>query len=114
MKKRSKVKYVVLQEYIPASEQKAIKRAVRTVLPSVPAPKAFIERLSQDLIIEARRRHHADPNHTLRTYGLVGGGALSVAGGFLIWLLLKKQREQTPLTVGLSKPQNQPVSIGQA
>ena len=113
MKKRSKVKYVVLQEYIPASEQKAIKRAVRAILPRVKAPQAFIERLSQDLMVEAQRRHHGDPHHALRTYGLVGGSALSVAGGFLIWLLLKKQREQTPLSVGLSPQSEQPVTVGQ-
>ena len=114
MKKRSKAKYVVLQEYIPISEQKAIKRAVRTILPRVPAPQAFIERLSQDLIVEAQRRRHGDSLHALRTYGLVGGSALSVAGGFLIWLLLKKQRDQAPLPVGLAEQQKQPISIGQA
>ena len=113
MKKRSKVNYVVLQEYIPASEQKTMKRAVKAILPRIKAPQAFIERLSQDLIVEARRRHHGDPHHALRTYGLVGGSALSVAGGFLIWLLLKKQREQTPLSVPLGAPSKQPVTYGQ-
>ena len=43
MKNRTKVKYVVLQEYISESEQKMIKRAVTAVLPSVKAPQAFIE-----------------------------------------------------------------------
>jgi hypothetical protein len=112
MKKRSTTRYVVLQEYIPASEQKAIKRAVRAVLPRVQAPKAFVERLSQDLIVAARRGHHGDPHYALRKYGLVGGSALSVVGGVLIWFLLKKQREQTPLAVGLTQQQNQPASIG--
>lgn len=113
MKMRSKVKYVVLQEYIPISEQKVMKRAVRAMLPRVNAPHEFIERLGQDLIVEARRRHLGNARHALRTYGLVGGSALSVAGGFLIWFLLKKQREQTPLSMDLSRQQKQPVSIGQ-
>ena len=113
MKKRPKVNYVVLQEYIPVSEQKAIKRTVKAILPSVKAPQTFIERLSQDLVAEARRRHLGDPHHALRTYGLVGGSALSVAGGFLIWLLLKKQREQTSLSVPLSPQSKQPVTFGQ-
>lgn len=114
MMKWSKVKYVVLQEYIPASEQKAIKRAVTAVLPRVNAPQAFIERLSQDLVFEARRRHIGDPQHALRTYGLVGGSALSVAGGFLIWLLLKKQREETPVSVNIAAQPKHPVTLGQA
>jgi hypothetical protein len=113
MKKRSKINYVVLQEYIPISEQRAIKRAVKAALPSIPAPKAFIERLGQDLIKEAQRQHLGDPHYILRRYGLVGGSALSVAGGFLIWFLLKKQRDQTPLPVGLPQQQKQSASIGQ-
>jgi len=114
MKRRPKVDYVVLQEYIPASEQKAIRRAVTTILPRVQAPQAFIEQLSQDLVIEARRRHFGVPHQALRTYGLVGGSALSVAGGFLIWLLLKKQREETPLSVGITPQPKQPATFGQA
>jgi hypothetical protein len=114
MKNRSKINYVVLQEYIPTSEQRAIKRAVKAALPRIHAPRAFVERLSQDLLVEARRRHHSDPNHILVTYGLVGGSALSVAGGFLIWFLLKKQRAGTPMPVGITQQSKQPLSIGQA
>ncbi len=114
MKNRTKVKYVVLQEYISESEQKMIKRAVTAVLPSVKAPQAFIDRLGQDLVVEARRRHISDPNHALRTYGLVGGSALSVAGGFLIWFLLKKQREETPASARLADQTKQHVTLGQA
>jgi hypothetical protein len=113
MKRQSRLRYVVLQEYIPTSTQKAIKRAVKAALPRVYAPQAFVTRLGQDLVTEARRRHVNNPNHALRTYGLVGGSALSVAGGFLIWLLLKKQREDTPKSVNLATPAKQPVSIGQ-
>lgn len=102
MKKRSKFNYVVLQEYIPEAEKQTIKRAIRRVYPRVLAPTAFVEQLSQDLIAEAYHRQHNPMRHALRTYGLVGGGALSIAGGFLIWLLLKKQRVHEPLTAGLS------------
>ena len=114
MKRRSRINYVVLQEYIPASAQKAIKRTVRAAFPHVYAPKAFVERLSQDLIVEARRRHTGNPSQNLRTYGLLGGSALSVAGGFLIWFLIKKQRDSTPMSVGVPPQQKQHINIGQA
>ena len=115
MKLKSKVKYVVLQEYIPASTQKAIKRSIRAALPLVSAPQAFVERLNQDLLHEARRRYTNDPQQALKTYGILSGSALSLAGGFLLWLLLTKQRD-TPssLAVTATTPSKQPVVVGQA
>ncbi|MDF1514274.1 MAG: hypothetical protein P1S60_10745 [Anaerolineae bacterium] len=119
MKMRSKVKYVVLQEYIPVSAQKAIKRSIRAALPLICAPQAFVEKLNQDLIVEARQRYATETQNVLKTYGILGGSALSIAGGFLIWMLLKKQRETseihtTPAQNIPTGSANQPISVGQA
>ena len=101
MKKRSRIKYVVLQEYIPASAQKAIKRSVRAVLPRINAPTSFCRKTESGPYNRSTSPATGNPSHTLRTYGLLGGSALSVAGGFLIWFLIKKQRESTPMSVGM-------------
>jgi len=91
-------KYVVLQDYIPLREQRAIERAVVSILPRVRPTRAFVERLNQDLVAEAWRQYEtraAKTNQTLNFLGLFSGGVLSVVGGLTIWLLVRREQEKT-------------------
>jgi len=102
---RSARKYVVLQDYVPLREQRAIQRAVVSVLPPVHPTRAFIVQLNQDLVADARRQYEtraAKTNQTLNLLGLFSGGVLSVVGGIAIWLIV--QREHEGIDTGLPVP----------
>lgn len=88
--------YVVIQEHIPPREEKAIERAVVTVLPPVQPSEVFVQQLGADLLDEARRQRIAEEhaNQALRIFGVVGGGLLSVVGGMAIWLLTHRSKTQ--------------------
>jgi hypothetical protein len=94
--------YVVIQENVPPREERAIERAVVTVLPPVQPSQAFVQQLGADLLEEARRQREAEQqsNQTLRIFGMVGGGLLSVIGGMALWLLTHrpKDRRDQPIT----------------
>lgn len=94
---RSARKYVVLQDYVPLREQRAIERAVVSALPPVHPTRAFVERLNQDLVADARQQYEtraAKTNQTLNLLGLFSGGVLSVVGGIAIWLLVQREHEE--------------------
>ena len=91
-------KYVVLQDHVPLREQRAIKRAVVSVLPPLHPTRAFVEQLNQDLVAEAWRQYETravKTNQTLSFLGLFSGGVLSVVGGIAIWLLVQREHEKT-------------------
>lgn len=88
--------YVVIQEHVHRREERAIERAVVTVLPPVQPSKLFVEQLGADLLEESRRQREAEQNasNALRIFGVVGGGLLSVVGGMVIWLLTHHPRDR--------------------
>lgn len=89
--------YIVLQESLSVDEENALQRAVVKALPPVFPPQAFVEDLGRNLIAEARRRQDTQQqrHHVARAVGIVGGGVLSVVGGFAIWFFVQRhQRHQ--------------------
>lgn len=97
MFRRMSEKYVVLQDAVPLSEQRAIGRAVVDVLPPVRPSQAFVTQLSRDLVAEARRQKIAHPektNQLLQILGYVSGGIFSMLGGIVIWLLIQRNHDQ--------------------
>jgi hypothetical protein len=91
-------KYVVLQDHVPLREQRAVERAIISILPPVHPARAFVEQLNQDLVTEARRQYEtraAKTNQTLSFLGLFSGGVLSVVGGIAIWLLVQREHGKT-------------------
>ncbi|MCJ7548702.1 MAG: hypothetical protein MUQ30_03360 [Anaerolineae bacterium] len=95
---RNTRKYVMLQDLVPLRDQRAIERAVVSVLPPVRPARAFIEQLNQDLVAEAWQHYEtraAKTNQTLSFLGLFSGGVLSVVGGIAIWLLVQREHEKT-------------------
>jgi len=94
---RSGKRYVVLQEYVPLKQQRAIARAVVTVWPRIRPSRAFVDQLSRDLATEAHRQviaHHSKGDRTLNFLGLFSGGVLSVVGGLAIWLLVQRDQDK--------------------
>ncbi len=116
---RSSEKYVVLQDHVPVGEQQAIARAVVYVMPSEGPSQSFINQLSQDLIAEAGRLHAVrlrNTSQTLRLFGFLGGGLISIVGGILIWLLVSHNHDETR-PVGaprLGKPARSDLSLSGA
>jgi hypothetical protein len=102
---RSSEKYVVLQDHVPVEEQRAIARAVITVMPSEKPSQAFVERLSQDLVAEARQQEaarHQQVNQTMRLFGFLGGGLLSAVTGIVIWLVVRQDHKETGSELSLA------------
>lgn len=99
---RNTKRYVTLQDYVPLREQRAIGRAIVSVLPSVEPSRAFVEQLNRDLVAQARRQYGTrttKTNQTLNFLGLFSGGVLSVVGGLTIWLLVQRDHEKHGTTV---------------
>ena len=102
---RSSEKYVVLQDHVPVGEQRAIARAVVTVMPSEKPSQAFVDQLSRDLMAEARQQEaarHQQVNQTMRLFGFLGGGLLSVVTGILIWLLVRHDHDEAGSELSLA------------
>ena len=108
MFKRSSERYVVIQEHIPLHEQRALERAIVTVLTPVRPSQVFVEQLSHDLTEEARQQYEAQRRHVnraLRAFGIIGGGLASMIGGIAIWLLV--HREDKASRAGVTHPRTQ-------
>ncbi|MCU0522438.1 MAG: hypothetical protein MUF84_17315 [Anaerolineae bacterium] len=93
---KSNEKYVVLQDFVPVAEQRAIAAAVVAVMPSEKPSQVFVDQLSRDLLAEARQRastRRQGAGQAVRVLGWVGGGILSVITGVLIWLLVQRSHE---------------------
>jgi hypothetical protein len=95
---KPKEKYVVLQEHIPLREQRALERAVVTVLPPVEPSRSFVNQLAYDLVEEARHREteRQHLHQATRIFGVMGGGLLSIIGGLIIWLLVRNHGNIAP------------------
>lgn len=104
MRSKSKA-YIVLQENFSSEEEAALGRVV-DAWPSPPPPRAFVDELGRNLVAEARRRQDmAQQRHQVaRTVGLVGGGVLSVVGGFAIWFFVQRHQKQNGLKLGRPTP----------
>ena len=68
-------------------------------LEPVSADQTFKMNLEEELITKAKKR--AERQHLIRTFGLIGGGLLTVVAGIVGVILLKRQNhdengEQTP------------------
>jgi hypothetical protein len=61
-------------------------------LKPVPANMGFKMDLEEELIARAKRR--AERNHLIRTFGLIGGGLLTVVAGIVGFILLKRQNHE--------------------
>ena len=95
MFRRSAERYVILQDYIPARERQAMERVLVSVIVPVEPAQSFVDRLSRDLVEEARRQHSVQQRHadqTLRFFGIFGG-LISVVGGLVLWLVLRQERK---------------------
>jgi hypothetical protein len=100
MFRRSGERYVILQEYMPTRERRAMERALVSVMLPVAPSQSFVDRLSQDLVEEARRQQSAQRRHadqTLRFFGIFGG-LVSVVGGLILWIVLRQERNPEPGT----------------
>ena len=114
---RSSEKYVVLQDHVPVDEQQAIARAVVRVMPHEEPSQSFVNQLSHDLIAEARRLHairQKNTSQTLRLFGVLGGGLVSVLGGILIWLLVSHNHNGEGRAPRLGKPARSDLSLSSA
>jgi uncharacterized membrane protein len=92
MFKRLSDRYIILQEHVPIRERQAMEHMLVHVLRPVEPSRAFVDRLSRDLMEEARRQHTVQQRQAdklLRFFG-VFGGLLSVVGGLVLWLLLRQ------------------------
>ncbi|MGC9349450.1 MAG: hypothetical protein ACP5JG_15030 [Anaerolineae bacterium] len=90
---KSREKYVVLQEHMPVPEQRALERAVVTVLPPVEPSRAFVNQLAYDLVEEAQHQEtgRQSLHQASRILGGMGGSLLSIIGGIVIWLLVRNR-----------------------
>jgi len=93
MSRKSSNRYVVLQDYVPVAEQRAIARAVIAALPTERPTPAFVEQLGHDLLTEARQRG-LSANRAAHVVGWVAGGVLSLVTGVVIWLLVQRNHEE--------------------
>lgn len=93
MSRRKQANYIILQEYMPLREQRRLAKAIVRSLPFVtPSPK-FVRQLQQDLLVEAAQHLQSRTvvQQTLRTAGVIGGGALSILGVVLLLNLRNHQ-----------------------
>ena len=119
MKFKSKA-YIVLQEDLSSEEENALGQAVVDALPPVAPPRAFVTELGRNLVAEARRRQETEQqrHHVARTVGLVGGGVLSVVGGFAIWFFMHRHQKDNGAKIGdgvkISTPPPTPAAVAHA
>ncbi|MBN2007413.1 MAG: hypothetical protein JXA21_28975 [Anaerolineae bacterium] len=97
-------RYIRLGTNMLVEEQRALEHSIREALqPTWPAD-LFVSELERELMEEARQQT-PEPRrmlHGLGVFGLVGGGLLSIAGGVLMWVLLRQNRPTT--TDAASRP----------
>jgi hypothetical protein len=61
-------------------------------LEPLPVDMGFKMDLEEELIARAKKR--AERNHLIRTFGLIGGGLLTVVAGIAGFILLKRQNHE--------------------
>lgn len=95
MFRRSRDKYIILQEYAPLREQRAMEHAVVTVLQPVKPSQSLIHQLSLDLIEEARHQQEMrqKAQQAARMLALIGGGFASIIGALTLWLLWRRRSD---------------------
>ena len=100
MRSKSKA-YIVLQENISSEEEAALKQAVKDALPVVFPSRAFVAELGRNLVAEARQRQDTEQqrHQVARTVGIVGGGVLSVVGGFAIWFFMQRHQKHNGVNI---------------
>lgn len=98
--------YIVLQEDMSPEAEEALGQAVVDALPPVLPPRAFVNELGCNLVAEARRRQDTEQqrHHVARTVGIVGGGVLSVVGGFAIWFFVQRHQKDDGVKIDSPVP----------
>ena len=92
----SRKKYIQLGQGILPHEQMLLEQSIQAaLLPMLPTDR-FVVELEHDLIQEARRqaRYAQNVGQGWRIAGWVSGGLLSIAGGILVWTLLRQRQTQ--------------------
>lgn len=99
MFRRNRHRYLVLQDYVPLHEQRAIEQAVAAVVRPVEPPPTFVAQLEQDLIEEATRiceKQSRAPQRALWILGILTGGLLPLIGGLLVWIFTNRGSRRAP------------------
>jgi hypothetical protein len=78
---------------MPVREQRALERAVVTVLSPIEPSRTFVNQLAYDLVEEAQHQEtgRESLHQAARIFGVMGGGLLSIIGGIVIWLLVRNR-----------------------
>jgi hypothetical protein len=66
--------------------------SITEALEPVQADTSFKVKLEEELVAEAKKR--AERQHLIRTFGLIGGGLLTVVAGIVGVILLKRQNHE--------------------
>lgn len=84
--------------------------SITAVLEPIPATSSFKMDLEEELIAKAKKR--AERQHLIRTFGLIGGGLLTIVAGVVGFLLLKRQNhgEDKGESAGQSSRQSAPAT----
>lgn len=92
----SRSKYIQLGQGILPHEQTLLEQSIRGALTPMLPTDRFVVELERDLIQEAKRqaRYAQNVGQGWRIAGWVGGGLLSIAGGILVWTLLRQRQTQ--------------------
>ncbi len=90
----SRKKYIQLGQGILPREQTLLEHSIQAALSPMLPTDRFVVELERDLIQEARRqaRYAQNVGQGWRMAGWVGGGLLSIAGGILVWTLLRQRQ----------------------
>ncbi|HOT92512.1 MAG TPA: hypothetical protein PLJ78_10910 [Anaerolineae bacterium] len=100
----SRKKYIQLGEGLLPREQHWLEHSIQAVLTPVLPPEQFVADLERELIQESQRQVSAtqDTARGWRVASWIGGGLLSIAGGILVWALLRQKARQGSAAAGAS------------
>ncbi len=89
----SRKKYIQLGEGLLPREQHWLEHSIQAALTPILPPEQFVADLERELIQEAQRQAQVaqDAGRGWRIAGWIGGGLLSIAGGILVWTLLRQR-----------------------
>ena len=84
--------------------------SITEALEPVHADMAFRMELEEELIAAAKKR--AERQHLIRTFGLIGGGLLTIVAGIVGVILFKRQKhdDESGQSPGQAAPATAPVS----
>ncbi len=94
--KTRKARYITLGNTLQDGHEAMLARTLLAVLPPVKPQTAFVTLLEQELRQAAQQQANATRslNTLANAMGIVGGGALSIVGGVLLWRHWQHQRDR--------------------